>query len=101
MGLFSFTPPSVSSGPALSALPGLACLQLSDCAAVCGITLAGTLTKRLLIGWIVALIGSVAGLYFSFYGDFPSGAAIVCTFGALLVLVTLGGLLRPRHIPDM
>ncbi|MBA3883715.1 MAG: metal ABC transporter permease, partial [Chthoniobacterales bacterium] len=30
--------------------------------AVCGITLAGTLTKRLLIGWIVALIGSVAGL---------------------------------------
>ncbi len=69
--------------------------------AVCGITLAGTLTKRLLIGWIVALIGSVAGLYFSFYGDFPSGAAIVCTFGALLVLVTLGGLLRPRHIPDM
>ncbi len=69
--------------------------------AVCGINLAGTLTKRLLIGWIVALIGGVAGLYFSFYGDFPSGAAIVCTFGALLVLVTFGGLLRPRHIPDM
>ncbi|MBA3883712.1 MAG: hypothetical protein H0X73_13650 [Chthoniobacterales bacterium] len=38
-----------------------------------GITLAGTLTKRLLIGWIVALISSVAGLYFSFYGDESHG----------------------------
>ncbi|MGI9088521.1 MAG: metal ABC transporter permease [Chthoniobacterales bacterium] len=64
--------------------------------AVCGITLAASLTKRLLIGWIIALLGGVAGLFLSFYWDLPSGAAIVCTFGALLILVSLGGLLRPR-----
>ncbi|MEP6810501.1 MAG: metal ABC transporter permease [Chthoniobacterales bacterium] len=64
--------------------------------AVCGISLAGTLAKRLIVGWIIALIGGVAGLFFSFYWDLPSGAAIVCTFGALLILVTLASLLRPR-----
>ncbi len=65
--------------------------------AVCGINLAGTLRTRLLIGWIVSLIGGVAGLYFSFYWDLPSGAAIVCTFGALLILVAIAGALRPRR----
>lgn len=56
--------------------------------AVCGITLARSLVGRLLVGWVVALIGGVGGLYFSFWGDFPSGAAIVCTFGVLLLLVS-------------
>ena len=64
--------------------------------AVCGINLAGTLAKRLLIGWLVALVGGVAGLFFSFYWDLPSGAAIVCTFGALLILISSGSLLRRR-----
>jgi zinc/manganese transport system permease protein len=64
--------------------------------AVCGINLASTLAKRLLVGWIIALIGGVAGLFFSFYWDLPSGAAIVCTFGALLILVSFLGLLRRR-----
>lgn len=66
--------------------------------AVCGINLAGTIGRRLLIGWLIALIGGIAGLFFSFWWDFPSGAAIVCTFGALLILVSIGGLLRRR--PD-
>ena len=61
--------------------------------AVCGINLAGSLSRRLLIGWLIALIGGVGGLFFSFWWDLPSGAAIVCTFGALLILVSLGGLL--------
>jgi zinc/manganese transport system permease protein len=64
--------------------------------AVCGINLAGSLTRRLLIGWLIALIGGVGGLFFSFWWDLPSGAAIVCTFGALLVLVSLGALLKSR-----
>jgi len=63
--------------------------------AVCGINLAGSLGKRLLIGWIVALAGGVAGLYFSFWWDLPSGAAMVCTFGALLLI--LGGVGRMRR----
>ena len=64
--------------------------------AVCGINLAGSLGRRLLIGWLVALIGGVGGLFFSFWWDLPSGAAIVCTFGALLILVSLGALLRQK-----
>ena len=58
--------------------------------AVCGITVAKRTAPRLLIGWAIALLGGVGGLYASFWWDLPSGAAIVCTFGALLVLVSLG-----------
>jgi zinc/manganese transport system permease protein len=65
--------------------------------AVCGINLAGSLGRRLLIGWLIALLGGVGGLFFSFWWDLPSGAAIVCTFGALLIIVSLISLLRPRQ----
>jgi zinc/manganese transport system permease protein len=64
--------------------------------AVCGINLAGSLGRRLLIGWLIALIGGVGGLFFSFWWDLPSGAAIVCTFGALLIIVSLISLFRPK-----
>ncbi len=64
--------------------------------AVCAVTMARSISARLLIGWTIALIGGIAGLFFSFYADLPSGAAIVCTFGALLVLVSLGALFRQR-----
>ena len=63
--------------------------------AVCGINLARKLSARLLIGWMIALIGGIGGLFFSFWWDLPSGAAIVCTFGALLVVISLFALLRP------
>jgi zinc/manganese transport system permease protein len=66
--------------------------------AVCGINLSGTIGKRLIIGWLIALIGGIAGLIFSFWWDLPSGAAIVCTFGALLILVSVAGLFRRQ--PD-
>src|SRR5213083_873899 len=57
--------------------------------AVCGINLAQRTVNRLLIGWFIALLGGVAGLFLSYWWDLPSGAAIVCTFGALLILVSL------------
>ncbi len=56
--------------------------------AVCGINLAGGFARRLMIGWFIALLGGVAGLFLSFWFDLPSGAAIVCTFGALLIAAT-------------
>jgi zinc/manganese transport system permease protein len=65
--------------------------------AVCAVTLARRISMRLLIGWGISLVGGIGGLFFSFWGDFPSGAAIVCTFGALLILAPLVALLRPRH----
>ncbi len=64
--------------------------------AVCGINLAGSLGRRLLIGWLIALLGGVGGLFFSFWWDLPSGAAIVCTFGALLIIVSLLSLFRSK-----
>ena len=64
--------------------------------AVCGINLAQRMTKRLLIGWFIALLGGVAGLFLSFWWDLPSGAAIVCTFGAILILISLIALARYR-----
>lgn len=62
--------------------------------AVCGINLARRTANRLLIGWFIALVGGVAGLFFSYWWDLPSGAAIVCTFGVLLILVSMFALCR-------
>ncbi len=71
--------------------------------AVCGINLANRLSRRLLVGWVIALVGGIGGLFFSFWWDLPSGAAIVCTFGVLLIIVSALSLLRParfRHRND-
>jgi zinc/manganese transport system permease protein len=62
--------------------------------AVCGINLARRIGPRLLIGWLIALAGGILGLFASFWWDLPSGAAIVCTFGVLLVLTSVLALVR-------
>ena len=64
--------------------------------AVCAVSLARSVTMRLLIGWGVSLVGSISGLLLSFWWDLPSGAAIVCTLGAMLALTALGSVVRPR-----
>ncbi len=66
--------------------------------AVCGINLATRISRRLLIGWVIAWVGGIAGLFLSFWWDLPSGAAIVCTFGALLILISFIGLWRRRGL---
>lgn len=55
--------------------------------AACGTYLANSLPARLAIGWCVATLASLGGLYASFRLDLPTGAAIVCTLG-LVLLVT-------------
>jgi zinc/manganese transport system permease protein len=65
--------------------------------AVCGINLARGTRARLLLGWTVATIGGIGGLFWSFYGDLPSGAAIVCMFGGVLILVSMTSLLRRKR----
>ena len=42
---------------------------------------------RLAIGWTMGTLVSALGIYFSVLGDLPTGAAIVCTFGAVLVVM--------------
>ena len=62
--------------------------------AVCAVSLTRSLPARLLTGWLVSLIGGLAGLFLSYRWDLPSGAAIVCTLGAMLALTGLGSLAR-------
>src|SRR5439155_6885153 len=45
--------------------------------AVCGIIMARRIGNRLLVGWVIALLGGIGGLFASFWWDLPSGAAIV------------------------
>jgi zinc/manganese transport system permease protein len=44
---------------------------------------------RLAIGWTMGTIVSALGVYLSLWMDLPTGATIVCTFGAVLVLMAL------------
>jgi zinc/manganese transport system permease protein len=45
--------------------------------------------RRLAIGWTMGTLVSAIGVYFSVLLDLPTGATIVCTFGAVLVLMFL------------
>src|SRR5947207_8679041 len=45
--------------------------------------------RRLAIGWTMGTLVSALGVYFSVLLDLPTGATIVCTFGAVLVLMFL------------
>jgi len=43
--------------------------------------------RRLAIGWTMGTLVSALGVYFSVLLDLPTGATIVCTFGAVLVIM--------------
>jgi zinc/manganese transport system permease protein len=43
--------------------------------------------RRLLIGWTMGTVVSALGIYLSVKLDLPTGAAMVCTFGLVLVLM--------------
>ena len=51
---------------------------------------------RLAIGWIMGVVVSMMGMYFSVEFDLPTGATIVCTFGAVLILMALARVMLPR-----
>jgi zinc/manganese transport system permease protein len=67
--------------------------------AVCANFLAARLRTLLLIGWIVATVASLAGLYTSYHYDLPTGAAIVCALGAALILTIIVSRFRRRPAP--
>jgi len=45
--------------------------------------------QRLAIGWTMGTIVSALGIYLSVQLDLPTGATMVCTFGAVLILMAL------------
>jgi zinc/manganese transport system permease protein len=60
--------------------------------ATIAVMFASSLPKQLAIGWIAGTLTSAVGLIASFALDMPTGAAMVCAFGAALALA---GLLYP------
>jgi zinc/manganese transport system permease protein len=54
--------------------------------AAIGVMFASTLSRQLMVGWIAGILTSAAGFAASFAFDLPTGAAIVCAFGAALAL---------------
>ena len=54
-----------------------------------GMLFATRIGPRLAIGWVMGVVVSVLGMYFSVVFDLPTGAAIVCTFGLALALMAL------------
>jgi zinc/manganese transport system permease protein len=57
--------------------------------AVCGTMLTQSWMRRLVIGWVVAVVASLFGLWASYKMDLPTGAAIVCATGLLLAIVSV------------
>jgi zinc/manganese transport system permease protein len=50
---------------------------------------AESIGRRLAIGWTMGTVVSAAGVYLSLILDLPTGATIVCTFGAVLIVMWL------------
>ncbi len=57
--------------------------------AAAGALLARSVPGRLLVGWALGFLVSVAGLAASYVLDLPTGATVVVTFGAVLAAIAL------------
>ncbi len=53
---------------------------------------------RLAIGWTMGTLVSAFGVYLSVLLDLPTGATIVCTFGAILLLMFVGRVVFSRRL---
>ncbi len=56
---------------------------------VCAILFSENLKARLILGWVVGFVASIAGMTVSYYLDLPTGASVVCMFGLILVVLTI------------
>jgi zinc/manganese transport system permease protein len=54
-----------------------------------GMLYSARIGPRLAVGWVMGVVVSMLGMYFSVRFDLPTGATIVCTFGAALVLMAV------------
>ncbi|HXT72152.1 MAG TPA: metal ABC transporter permease [Vicinamibacterales bacterium] len=62
-----------------------------------GMLFSSRIGPRLAIGWAMAGVVSVLGMYFSVLFDLPTGATIVCTFGLALVVMALVKVVLPKR----
>ena len=61
---------------------------------ICGALLAEGVSQRLWIGWGIGALTSVLGIAASYFLDLPTGAAVVCAFGLVLLAVGLSAKIR-------
>ena len=61
-----------------------------------GMLFSGRIGARLAIGWVMGVVVSMLGMYFSVQFDLPTGATIVCTFGLVLAVMAVMRSLVPR-----
>jgi zinc/manganese transport system permease protein len=54
--------------------------------ALCGVLLAKSIAGRLFVGWGLGTLTSLGGVAASYFWDLPTGATVVCAFGAALLL---------------
>jgi zinc/manganese transport system permease protein len=62
---------------------------------VAAMLFARSIGKRLAIGWSLGAVVSALGVLVSFWRDLPTGATIVCTFGAALVVLAVVRMFMP------
>ena len=55
--------------------------------AACAMLISSSIRMQLIIGWGMGIAASLIGLFLSAALDLPTGAAIVCTFGALFIVI--------------
>ena len=67
--------------------------------AVCANLLAGRFGVLLALGWGIATVSSMAGLYAAYRFDLPTGAAIICVLGAALIICGIVASLKHRKAP--
>lgn len=65
--------------------------------ALCGVLLARSIAGRLAIGWSVGTLTSMAGIGASYAWDLPTGASVVCAFGAALALCAVASAAARRR----
>jgi len=49
-----------------------------------------SLGRLALLAWIAGVVASAGGLWISFHFDLPTGPVVVCVFGLLLIIASLG-----------
>ncbi len=55
-----------------------------------------TIRMRLVLGWVIGTVGSILGMALSYFGDFPTGASVVCALAGLLIICSvLRAIARP------
>lgn len=57
--------------------------------AACAVLFAESVRRRLIFGWVIGFLGSVLGITASYYFDFPTGASVVCSLGAIILFLSV------------